>query len=685
MSAIIRILFVSIILLFASLHISAQGRQDYYSIANNTFEKGNYQQALEYYTKLLDEAPDTTMDIYPFTPTYRGFGFISFQEINKVVYQISQCYRLLYDYRNAEIWAAKAKALQDKSFSLAQYWYGMSLLANAKYLRAIEELREFNSQITKSSPKYYEALLGIESSMNAIEMMKKPDSIQLLKLPDPVNQSSSAFAPGIYNGEILLYSSSVKMIADPEKPGEEEPKLQSRLFRSVYTTGGWGTPQQISIPVEEGWNIGGASFSKDMRKAFFTLWRGNEANGEFAIYFSRSVNGVWGMPKELGRNVNIPGDRSMMPYFDEERGLLYFVSEKQGGQGGLDIWYCMTDTMGNVGVSTNLGPDINTPYDEITPYYNSKQKVLFFSTNGRKGMGGFDVHYAKGELGKWEAVQNMGYPINSSRQEAWYSSTDDYRVAYFASDRQDCEKNCGIACYKVYQINTPPFTVGGYVLDRETQVPVPGTIVYLIDPVNGKIINETTVDEKGYYRFEVEPGSRYKIRGSKKGFVSGNNTVAIENKIKPEQVEAGGIFLSKIVIDKPIVVKDIYYDYNKATLRPESKYALDSLVLFLKAHPNLLIEIGAHTDSKGNDNYNLKLSDARARSVVDYLISQGISSSVLLSKGYGESVPLAPNENLDGSDNPDNRQLNRRTEFKVKKILEVKPPEPQPEAIARPE
>ena len=428
----------------------------------------------------------------------------------------------------------------------------------------------------------------------------------------------------------------------------------------------------------------------------------------------------------------------------------------------MDIWYAKVDTFGRPSTPLNLGKTINSTKDDVSPFYDVLSGTLFFSSNGRVGMGGHDIYKAVGFLDNWEEVKNLGYPINSSKDDLYYSVGADYQSGYFSSDRTDCKDCVGPACLKIYEIKVPPLAYKALVLDAETNEPIEGVNVELFDSTGKFKYKEASSNEKGSFIIEMEPASYYTIKASKKGYLdeslkystvnitkkgtfnekpillfkqlgvkglvvdgetydpingaevvlkdangtvlerettdgSGdyffqlernqtyqvfaskekylNNDIRIvtDASFEPNNPKTGRIELLQIIIDKPIVIKDIYYDFGKSTLRAESKTPLDSLARLLRKNPNLVIEISSHTDNIGREASNMKLSQARAKSVVDYLIGVGINPKLLESKGYGEGDPIAPNQNPDGTDNPENRQLNRRTEFRVVKILRMPP------------
>ena len=278
-------------------------------------------------------------------------------------------------------------------------------------------------------------------------------------------------------------------------------------------------------------------------------------------------------------------------------------------------------------------------------------------------MGGFDFYRSQvGADNVLSAPVNLGYPVNSVKNDIYMASTGNafnyLQNVIIASDRdEDC-------CMKLYSLSKADFqrTVSGLVVDCKTRQPIGGATVKISD-VGGKTYDLTT-DASGNYSVPVDEFKNLNVTASQPGYFNG-----IIRTYEPDNFEKEVFAMSTICLEpipqRAIKVENVYYEFDKASLNPESYPALDSLVQLLNDNPDMRIELSAHTDSKGSDAYNLRLSDGRAKSVVDYLVSKGISKNRLVSKGYGEAQPVAPNANADGSDNPDGRAQNRRTEFRV--------------------
>ncbi|RYE18949.1 MAG: hypothetical protein EOP42_29885, partial [Sphingobacteriaceae bacterium] len=375
-------------------------------------------------------------------------------------------------------------------------------------------------------------------------------------------------------------------------------------------------------------------------------------------------NNQWTAPKRLNINVNITGFNAIQPFVTADGKQLYFASNKPGSLGGYDLWMSELDSQGNPLPSVNLGNLINTPQDEQAPYYNPQQKKLIYSSKGFTGLGGFDFMESVGEPGKWTKPTNLGYPMNSAKDDLYYATDpDEPGLAYISSDRQS---EC---CLELFTVkNSMPknkiFLVSGSVLDCDQQKLLADAKVSLVDSVSKKTVKQVFTDAAGKYQFEVKDKNSYQLTVEKEGYFT-KKVQLLSFKKNADTLKNPAICLKPFVVGKAIVLKNIFFDYKKADIRADSKIELNVLVTIMKDNPDIKIELSAHTDAIGGEDYNQKLSQARAQSCVNYLIQSGISNEKITAKGYGETRPVAPNILSNGKDNPEGRQLNRRTEFMV--------------------
>jgi outer membrane protein OmpA-like peptidoglycan-associated protein len=397
---------------------------------------------------------------------------------------------------------------------------------------------------------------------------------------------------------------------------------------------------------------------------YLTRWTISGNQKKTAIYSSRKNAKGWDEPVMLEEIINTPGANTQQPFVAGN--ILYYASDRAGSLGGFDLWYATLDAAGTPSNPQNLGSAVNTKYDEQAPYYHNASGTLVFSTNGRVGMGGYDFFSSKGSAGSWSEPVNLGHPVNSVKDDIYFTSkgtaSNILENIYFSSDRS---AECCLELFTLSKVK-PMTTVSGMVVSCNGNIPINGATVNIVDTVSNQTLFTKVTGADGKYSVQLPEIMPLKAVASAEGYL-------------PNAVHFTKPAVDDIVLNNPticlfeapkgeggtVTVDNIYYDFNSATLRDESFPVLDQLVSMMNENKDMRLEIGAHTDSKGTDAYNLKLSDARAKSVVDYLIGKGIAVDRLESKGYGESKPVAENANADGSDNPEGRQKNRRTEFKI--------------------
>jgi outer membrane protein OmpA-like peptidoglycan-associated protein len=316
-----------------------------------------------------------------------------------------------------------------------------------------------------------------------------------------------------------------------------------------------------------------------------------------------------------------------------------------------------------------MGSNINTPYDEDAPFIHPDGVTLSFGSNGHNTMGGFDIFTSLlSDEGMWSEPVNVGYPINTTYDDIFFIISPDGRNAYFSSFREDGlgEKDNYMATFPGRK-QTPLALIKGSVID-EAGLPAKNVEITVTDNQTGQIVGIYHTNSKtGKFLFILTPGKNYNITYQSQGnlFYSENLEVAKGATYYELNV---AVKLNPIVVGSKITLNNIFFDFDKATLRPLSNVELKNLVLLMKSNPTMKVEIAGHTDSKGDDEYNQKLSEERAQAVVNYLVAAGIDANRMKAKGYGKKVPVSANKKVDGTDNPAGRQLNRRVELTITEI-----------------
>lgn len=392
------------------------------------------------------------------------------------------------------------------------------------------------------------------------------------------------------------------------------------------------------------------------------LYRDDE-NGNGDIYESKLKGDTWSEPVKMPEPINSESHESSASISPDER-IIYFVSNRKGGQGGRDIWMCKKDDNGKWGVAENAGNVVNSAKDEEGVFIHPDGKTLYFNSKGFKGNGGYDIFKTVFEGGKWSEPENLGAPVNTPDDDLYFVLAANGRTGYYSS-----AKVGGIGEKDIYEIRfTLPATkkeegpqltlLSGTITDETTKDSLEANIDIIDNEKNLLVTRITSNKTTGHYLVSLPSGKNYGIAVKAKGYLFHSENVNIPAS-KGYQEIVKDVQLKKLEVGKTIVLNNIFYDFDKATLRNESKSELERLVELMNDNKMIKVELSSHTDNRGTDEYNIKLSQARAQSVVDYLINKGISTDRLVAKGYGESLPVTANDTEEGM------QQNRRTEFKI--------------------
>jgi outer membrane protein OmpA-like peptidoglycan-associated protein len=676
-------------LLFASCLLFPQSKKVWIEIADDAYEKHDYATAAVYYAKVMDDTTVLRSYVIPYEPQMVNLKMKSLFKVPElkvthkkdstnavkeqiqgskydfIMYRLAQSYRLNFDYTHAE---EQFKKCVDRGvYPDAPFYYGLAMMAQKKYDKAMRVFDEYSaakkgsdSLLKQSSLKQSSCYFALDSSI------KKQTKIHLMDTL-VFNRGTSSFGPQYYlSDNKLIFTSARKggVVTDPEK---QDSRYYCDLYYSTLEDTIWQRPVNFGRPVNTSLHEGAAVFTPE-EVMLFTRWSDNNRSESF-IYMARTLEGKFYEAYKLGTNINVPGYKTQQPYVTPDGKYLFFSSNRPGGKGGFDIWVSHIDENGFPEEAKNLGEPINTAGDEITPFYHGISNTLYFSSSGLPGLGGFDVF--KSSLNVDDSVYafpaNLNKPINSSKDDAYYIVDKFGTKGFFASDRVDCP---GGHCYKIFRyVNEPiKFDVYGTVFDNKTNDPIPGALVTIID-VHG--IDEpffVVTDDQGNYATPLKANMEYFMKGQKNKYLAGANTVITKGKTESESFQRD-FFLDKIP-EGDVEIEGVEYDFNSATLRPKSLEILDKIVDLLKLNDNLSIELSSHTDSRGNDEYNLRLSQARAQSCVDYMISKGIAKNRIVARGYGETKPIIPQSAIDkmipkSEEFEAAHQKNRRTAFRV--------------------
>lgn len=643
---------------------SSQFVYDYLKAADNYFLKEDYSSAANYYEKYFEENPALTEDEFnPYKPQNSAVKRTAEpQNKEQSMYRLAESYRMLNYPAKAAPYYKKVMDMAKKQYPLAQYYYGTQLRALAKYPEAEQELTGFLSTYKTNDEYKKNAGREIENLKYIQQQLQKKDLkyYTIKKAPGELNTTGASYAPTWLNSNTLLFTSTRPL------DSAAKHKYSNRVFQAVYTGGVVSNITKADLSQDKDIHQGVVTVTPDGNTMFLTRWSVEGNKKESAIYTSKRNGDKWSDPDKLN-GINADGANTQQPFVTADGKYLMFSSNRAGGQGGYDLYYAPLEN-GNPGTPLNMGTVINTEYDEQAPFYHEASKSLIFSTNGRVGMGGYDFFQSKGTIGNWATPVNLGYPVNSVKEDMYFvsrgSAKNMLEDVMLSSDR---DAACCLELFALKKIR-PLRQISGRIVSCDPSQPLTTATVTVVDPATSKVIYTRTTGADGSYSFTLEDHQPLTIQAEATGFLKNEKAMQAPSDPEEETLMYPDLCLTPLTpkVDEKFVVENVYFDYDKAEVKSESYPALDEIVRMLNANPNMKIELSAHTDSKGSDEYNQRLSEARAQSVVDYLVSKGISKERLVAKGYGESQPVAPNM-INGQDNPEGRQKNRRTEFKVLK------------------
>lgn len=615
---------------------------------------GEYYEAAAIYRKVYTKTSPKKRDL-------RGY----------IAYRMAECNRLINN--TAKATSAYMNAIRyDYPDSTVYLRMGQMLQKTGRYPEAIKNYDIY----MENDPSNLLAINGIQGCELAPGWKKNPTRYEVRRM-DKFNSRRGEFSPMLAGDKYdqLYFASSRSKDKDAKVSAITGQNNNNLFLVKQDEKGAWLAPVELEDEVNTEYDEGTPSFSPDGNTMYYTYCAQDPEGPRTAeIYISTRSSAKWGKGTRatiVKDSVTALGHPSISP----DGKYLYFVSDAVGGFGGKDIFRARV--AGNdFGPMENLGEEINTPGDEMFPYVRDSV-TLYFASNGHPGMGGLDLFKAtQDSTGKWN-VENLGAPINSMADDFGITFAGKEERGFFCSNRNDAR-----GYDHIYSFERPTITIfiEGIVNDVD-EYPIEDATVRIVgkDGLNVKV----PVKKDGTYRVELERDIRYVMMASARGYLNQNYELHTGPEEKNETYIVD-FFLSPI--SKPVVIDNIFYDFDKATLRPESKKALDEMIKMLNDNPNVTIELGAHTDRKGTEQYNERLAQRRAQSVVDYLIAGGIEAARLEAKGYGESVPKTINKKMAKQFDflkegdvlteefilalpPEQQeiadQINRRTEFKV--------------------
>lgn len=617
---------------FAQKQFSSPNKQ-----AQKSYVQANQYISYKLYTKAIDELKQAVVLDKSFVAAYQQLGDI---------------YRKLGNYQNAVINYRKVLEIDPDFQALTFLGLAESELNTGDYINALQHFKKYAASPGLSAESKNRAAKFIADCEFSLEAIKNPVSFKPLNMGPGINTREDEYLPVITADErTVIFTRQTNRNED--------------FYKSVKKDDQWAGAEYLSKEINTfNYNEGAQCISQDGNYLFFTGCNRPDGLGRCDIYISKWEGKGWSKPFNIGGPVNTPGWESQ-PSISADGRTLYFVSTRKGGFGGYDIWKSDLNTDGTWTVPVNLGPDINTAYDEQSPFIHPDDESLYFSSNGWPGLGNKDLFISRKILSGekktgWQKPRNMGYPINTYGEESGLSISSNGKNAFFSTNQKGGYGGLDIYSFELPEKVRPQAVtyVKGVVFDKNTKALLDAKIQIINLKDGNFVFDDITDQETGEFMATMITGKSFGLNVSKEGylFYSHNFTTDPNLVNKPFFIE---VPLHKTETGSMVVLNNIFFESNQFNLLPESKTELQQLITFLKENPSVTIEIGGHTDNIGDDKSNQNLSENRAKTVYEYLVKNKIPIQKLSFKGYGESQPI--NDNL----SEENRKNNRRTEFKI--------------------
>ncbi|MBO4875241.1 MAG: PD40 domain-containing protein [Bacteroidales bacterium] len=608
---------------------------------NEFFNVGDYTNALKYY-----------LSAQKFNPNNSDLNFkIGYCHFNSI--QKSQC--LEYFER-----AYKLNKTIDKKIL---FYLGCGYHWNYKF----EDAKKCYSDYMKTlRDKNEQAQIRhlIQQCDNGIEIVKDTIDVEIINLGENINTEYREYCPHVTSDGSKLYFTSRRK-GTTANSVHEDGLFCEDIYESTHTSAGWTKARNIGSPLNTGFNDAIVGLSPDGQTMYVYM----DANGG-DIYVSTLRGSKWQKPKSISEKIN-KASHETETCLSSDNKTLYFVSNiNSQSLNDHDIYYSTLDKYGKWSAPVNIGEPINSEYDERGVFIHPDGRTLYFCSNGHNSMGGYDIFKSvRDEYDHWSEPENLGYPINTPLDDLFFSITTSGRNAYYTSARAD-----GYGQWDLYEIKFPAkeqkqnapkvlvTLVKGTITDADKNSPLEANIEITDNSKNEVISTFKSNSSSGAYIVNLPSGKNYGLSVSKDGYLFHSENFNLADTADFQELVID-VQLKKIQVGTTIILKNIFFDYNKSSLQPESYAELDRVAEILKKQPNLKIEISGHTDNQGSLKYNTDLSESRAKTVVDYLIGKGIAENRLTYKGYAYEKPIATNDTEEG------RSANRRVEFK---ILETK-------------
>lgn len=671
----------------------------HYEDGNDNFKAGQAQQAaeLEMFVKENGYLPNGINELGGAGMEYFRLALDEYLIANQfnpnsasLNFKIAVCY---YNIPSQKLmgttYIEKAQKLNPSVDPMLNYYMGRLFHLTSRWDDAISAYRSYQNSLnvdaTKNKDKIADMNRKIAECINGKEYVKTPQRVFIDNVSKVVNTADPEYTPIITADESEMMFTSRRSTTTGGGKDQDNQYFED-LYVTQHVNGAWTAPVNLGKPVNSDDHDATAGLSPDGQRLF--VYRPTKGGD---IYESILKGTAWSEPERMNKNINSDGHESSVSVSGDGK-KLYFISDKkdEGSVGNRDIWISTMDEKGKWGKSVNLGPGVNTMYGEEGVFVHPDGKTIYFSSQGHKTMGGYDVFKIVFENGAWSQPINLGYPINGPDDDVFFVISASGKHGYFASTKADGqgekdiykitflgpEKPLAISnednllagrtapvkqvqAQQTVPVATAQVTIlKGTITDINTKKALGATIEIVDNSRNEVVATFTANTATGKYLAILPSGKNYGIAVKMNGYLFHSENFDIPMAANYQEV-VKDVEMKPIVVGSTIVLKNVFFDYNKATLKSESYIELDRVVKLLNENPSMRIELSGHTDNRGTEEYNQKLSEDRAHSCVEYLTSKGIAPSRLEYKGYGESKPINPNNTEEGW------AENRRTEFKI--------------------
>jgi len=609
--------------------------EDFYMDANDYFDDAEYYQALENYLKAYIILPNNAKINYKI-----GVCYLKTDDKSKAIDYLNNSFRI------------NKKLTNNIYFNLGEaYQYNLDFDKSIKNFNLYKENSRNIKKIALSNKHIKECIL-------AKSMIKAPIKGKITAISE-INTRFAEYSPMVNTDETMMIFTSRRSNTTGKAKDYFDNKYYEDIYISEKNNGTWSEPKPLTTKVNTKKHDSNVGLSTDGKTLF--IYRSNKRNGD--IYKSTLVNGDWTKPKALPKPINSKNTESSVCLSKDEK-TIYFVSDRKNSIGGKDIFYCILQDNGKWSNAVNIGENINTKFDEDAIFLSPDEKTLYFSSKGHNTMGGYDIFKStKNNKGEWNTPENVGYPINSVYDDIFFVLSADAKKGYFTTTNKNGsnDKDIFVIDFSTEEVKKQKDILAflnGIITDSQSQIIKDAQIIIKDKETNEVIQDINSDDNNGEYSVYLPMKKHFIIDIKKNGYLLFTKEISMTDSVTNFNAELK-IGIPDTVATSPIITQKLYFDFDKYILKKESENEAVRIYEMLKKHQNLIVEIAGNTDSIGSFEYNKKLSEKRAKYIVNKLVKLGISSERLHNTGYSFTKPIADNIEEEG------RAKNRRVYVKV--------------------